>query len=114
MSGGATVKFDGVLASGASTVTNIDLSYRGWRKVYLEVPSLSTNAEVAIFGSSDGSTFRAIHNQVQTASVQQQALAVQSSSNNAIVEIPFNMQYLQLRCSATVDDGATFTVICSD
>jgi hypothetical protein len=106
--------FNGTLASGASTVTSIDLGQDGWRHVYLDLPSLSTNAQVALFGSNDNSSFKAIHERVNTATVQQQAYFIQSSSNNALVEVPFKLRYLQLRCSATVDDGGTFKVVCSE
>lgn len=113
MAGGAVTYFKATLASGAATA-DFDLSKRGWRTVFLEIPSLSTNAAIDVAGSADGSTYKQIYLSVNTSTAQWGALTIPSSVANASVELPVSYQYIRLTTSAAVADGATFKAICAD
>ncbi len=104
--------FTGTLASAASTVA-IDVS-QAWQKVFVAVPSFSTNAAVDCFGSADGTTYYQFKEQVNTAPVQFQSFIIASSSNNALLSVPYHVRYYQFRTTGVVDNGATFTLICSE
>lgn len=63
MSYGPNSVFYKTMASGGTSTSGYDLT-RSWTKVYLEVPSLTSNTEFYIQGSSDGTTFRRVADNV--------------------------------------------------
>lgn len=106
------------IASAASTAYfNLDKS---WSKVMLQLPSLSTNAECTIFGSADGTTWKNVYERVNTATCQFQTMIIGSAANNKIIPLIVapgqyvGLQYIAVAASATVTDGATLKMICSD
>jgi hypothetical protein len=114
MSYGPVQVFAGVLASGTSTITSIDISGKSWSRVYLEVPTMSTQAEIYVYGSTDNTTFRQVYERVNTAPVQFQGVTMPTSVSNGLVPLTAWHRYLQFRMSATVTNGATFNVVCHD
>jgi hypothetical protein len=115
MSYGPVKVFSGSIASGASTLTSIDVS-KSWSRVYVELPTMSTAAELAVYGSSDGTTFRPVFERVATSSVQYQALVVASGvgANGGVAELAAPLQYLQFRASAVVSGGVALKLVCID
>lgn len=104
--------FTTTIASAASTAGAVQLG--DWETVLLEVSTMSTNAAISVYGSTDGSTYKAVHERVNTATVQYQALVVQTNTVNCIVPLPKLPPYVQLRCSAVVNGGVSFKIICKN
>jgi hypothetical protein len=112
MSFGPVVVYSTSIVSGTSTAYfNLD---KAWGKKQAFIGSLSTNAELTIYGSPDGSTWKVVFERVNTAPVQYQTLTVASSANNKMVPIDVGAQYIAFAASATVTDGASIKMICSD
>ena len=104
------------IASGASTSSNFYLD-KGYSYVYAEVSSMSTAAALDVWGSLDGTTFRPVLQQVNTATVQCQAMAVASAvgANGGFGPVgQVITPYIQFRASAVVSGGVTIKLICTD
>lgn len=104
--------YTGSIASGASTLTSIELK-RSYRRLFLEVGTMSTATEFTLYASQDGTTFRPVCERVNTAPVQYQQLFVTTgigSSGGYVPIDPVNAPYLQLRLSAVVSGGVSITV----
>ena len=115
MSYGPIQRYYGTIASGASTCTSIDLGSKAYSQRFLEVSTMSTNAALTVFGSSDGTTFRQLYwTNRATSAVQFQAMTIATGVINGIVPLDASVQYLQFRASAVVSGGCSLTVICSD
>ena len=112
---GLVSKFANTITSAASTVS-FDI-VKSWTKVYAEISTFSTAAQVNVFGSTDGTTWWPLWERVNTATAGQHNTFVINSGHvtaGGIVPILPGLQYYQFRASATVTDGATFNLICSD
>lgn len=116
MSYGPCQVFTGSIASGASTVTSIDLGTKSFSKVFVEVSTMSTAAAIDVFGSADGTTFRPVFERINTAPVQYQTMFVASGvgANGGIAPIATGFRYVQFRASAVVSGGVTLKLHCSD
>jgi len=110
--------FTGTIASGASTVTSIDISDQSYSKVFAQIGTMSTNAALAVYGSIDNSDFRPIYERVNTATVQWQAVVVATAAATAGGIVSLNdvtgIRYVQFRASAVVSGGCTIKLICVD
>lgn len=104
--------FVGSIASGASTVS-FDIG-KSWSSVVAEVGSMTTNAELALYGSSDGTTYRPVLERVNTAPVQYQAVVISTAAVNGFAPIVPGARFVQLRASATVTGGAVINLVCFD
>lgn len=115
MSFGPIKVFSGSIASGASTLTAIQLS-NGYSKVFAEVSTMSTAAALDVYGSTDGTTFYPLFERVNTAPVQYQALTVASGvgANGGAAPLNVAAPYVQFRASAVVSGGVTIKLICWD
>lgn len=115
MSYGPVKIFAGTIASAASTLTSLNLS-KSWSKVYLQLPTFSTAAQLAVFGSTDNSTFYPLIERVATVPPQFQSYTVGTgvASSGGIIQLDTPMQYLQFRASAVVDNGVALNAICVD
>ena len=101
------------IVSGASTLTIFTLP-KAFSQLYCEFGTFSTAAETAIYGSSDGSTFRPVFERINTAPVQYQTLVVGSgiASSGGLIPISvYQVPYLQFRTSAVVSGGVTLKII---
>lgn len=109
--------YSGNIASGASS-TSIDV-VKGWSRIYAQVGTMSTQAAIDVYGSTDNSSFYQIFTTVQTFTT---SLAYEShvigsgiGTNGGIAPIYGNgVRYLQFRASAVVSGGVTLSLICSD
>lgn len=116
MGHGAVTKFFSTMSSAGTTSAEVNLG-RNWEKVYLVVPSLTSNSQIHIKASeSAGGTFRRIcHPAINSSTVSTpNDFAIGSAATNRMVPIPNGFQYLKVETTATVDSGQTFTIICSD
>jgi len=113
MSFGPIKVFTVSIASGASTPSTISMD-RGYSRVYAEVSSMSTAAALAVYGSTDGTSFRPVFERVNTAPVQYQALVIATNAANGVAPIDCVFPFVQFRASATVTDGVTIKLICVD
>lgn len=116
MSYGPVQVFAGTLASGASTVTSINLGGKAFSKVFVELSTMSTAAAFDVYGSTDGTTFRPVFERVNTAPVQYQTLTVASAvgAGGGIAPLDPGYQYVQFRASAVVSGGLAVKLICWD
>jgi len=119
MSYGPGQVFTGAIASGASTLTSVDLGTKAYSRVFAEVGTMSTNAALTVFGSSDGTNFRPVFERVKTAPVQYQTLTVATTAVGSIGGIAdltgvAGIRYVQFQASATIIGGATIKLICVD
>lgn len=100
------------IASGASTASfYLD---KGFSKVFVEVPTMSTGAQLSIFGSADGVTFRAVYERVNTAPVQYQQVTIPTTNTDTMVPIEARFPYIQFRASAVVSGGVALKIHCTD
>jgi hypothetical protein len=113
---GPITVFTGTIASGASTLTQVDLS-KAWNKVYVEVSTMSTAAAFDVYGApTTAGTFRPVFERVNTAPVQYQTMFVASGvgANGGLAPIDPGYQYVQLRASAVVSGGVQVKFLCWD
>lgn len=115
MGHGADQYFTVTMASAASLTPGIDLGGRAWGRVYLEIPSMTSNSQIYFLGSRDGTTYRAIYfDSLNSSTVGTNLYQIASSVTNAIVPAPPGIQYLKVKTTATCDSGEVFRFICSD
>ena len=116
MSYGPQQVFYAGIASGASTSSSIDLGGKSYTKLAVNFVTMSTGAEVTVYGAaSESATYYAIHERVNTATMQYQHLKVTTgtSAGWALIDAP-PMQYLKFITSAVVSGGVSFTVLAYD
>ena len=103
------------IASGASTSSAIDLGDRPFRQMAVYYGTMSTGAAVSVWGSANNSSFYQVHERVNTAPVQYQALTVATSVSGAWAAFASPPhRYVQFTTSAVVDGGVAFTVVCQE
>lgn len=113
MSYGIVKVYQTSIASGAASA-QFDLGPRGWRKVFLDVGSMSTQSGMNILGATIASgPFRQLFVQPYTNVVSYITLHV-SGLNSGMVELPFFLQHLQVVATSVVSGGVSLSVICSD
>lgn len=115
MSYGPIKVITGTIASGASTLTSIQLG-KSYSKVFAEISTMSTAAAFDLYGSCDGTKFYPLFERTNTAPVQYQTLTVASGvgANGGQAPIYPGAPYLQFRASAVVSGGVTVNLICWD
>lgn len=109
--------FTATMTSGATTTGEIQLG-SNWNNVYLEIPSLSSNAEHYINAAGDsGGTYRRVyHPSLNSSTVGTNRFAIASSVTNALVPIPNGLKFIKVETSATVGSTTahTYRVFCAD
>lgn len=114
MSFGPLKVFSSVLTSGGTSCTaTFDKAYG---RVYVQVPTMSTAATLAFYGSADGTSYYPFMEQAQTATIQWQQITVATTvvSGGAVFPVPAHVPYVKLETGATVGNGMTVKFICSD
>ena len=102
------------MASGGTTTSNINLA-RSWKSLYLEVPSMNSNSEVHIYGSTDDSSFRKIyHPAPNSVVISGNQFKISSAVTNSFIPIPNGVRSLKIITTATIDNGCVFKIVCSD
>ena len=112
MSYGTFKVFQTSIASGAATA-NFDLGPRGWRKVFLDVGSMSTQSGMNILGGTVAGTYRQIFVQPATNVVSYITYHI-SGLSSGMVQMPVYLQYLQIAATSVVSGGVSMSIICSD
>lgn len=110
------VVYDATFSNPATSCSSIDLQ-RGWKTMFLKVPTMTSNTEIYVNGSDDNSTFRPIyHPQQNSASPVGNRFIVNSAigSNGGMVPIPNGFRYIKVETSAICSFAAGFKIICSD
>jgi hypothetical protein len=115
---GVDAIFPATMASAGTLTSEVNLS-RAWGRVYLEIPSMTSNTQIHIQGAytstSGGGTYRRIYfDTLNSSTVGTNVYAIASAVTNAIVPIPPGIQFVKVETTATVNDGCTFRLICSD
>jgi len=113
MSHGLVSVFTKDVASGVTLTSSFDLG-RGFRRVYLEVPTMASGS-LYVQASSDDSTFRRVMIDNGNTSTVQQTFVVDSSVTARMVPIPAGFRYYKIEnTSGATDTTTTFNIICSD
>ena len=116
MSHGLTTVYTSTMASGATMSSEVDLG-RAYRTVFLVIPTMATASNGMYIYSSDasGGTYRAVmHPAINSATVGDNVYTIASALTNAVVPIPAGLRFLKVNTDATVANGCSFKIICSD
>lgn len=104
------------IASGATTSSFFDLGDKSYSTIAARFASASTGAMLAVFGCDTSTgTFLPVHERVNTAPVQYQALVVATSTSGAwaVFDAP-PFRYLQFCASGVIDGGCSIKLIAQD
>jgi hypothetical protein len=100
------------IASGTSTSSGTD--FGGKSGSYMTVYHTAGFA-LNVFGSSDGTNYYPVHERVNTAPVQYQALSIASSTSGAWAQIVCPaVRYVAFAATATVANGTSIKVCVAD
>lgn len=116
MSHGLVRQYQVTMASGGTLTAQLDLG-RSFNTMYFVVPSMVSNSQIFIQGSEvTGGNYRRIKMPVinTTTVAAPNDFNIASAATNCMVPMPNGFQYLKIETTATVDNGQTFKVICSD
>lgn len=116
MGWGAYVVHDATVSSFAtSSDSEVDLG-RAWHSVYLEIPTMISNAQLYIQVASDsGGDFRRVyHPSLNSSTVGTNVFAIVSATTNAVVPIPAGAQFLKVETNVVISFTAAFKIICAD
>jgi len=119
---GIIQRFEAQTASGASTSSYIDLGYANWDEMAVRYVTMSTGAQVAVWGadamsiaSAASATFYPISvRDVNTAAAAYNPMTVTtglSGGNWGTLPAPPH-RFIQFITSAVVSGGVSFTVVC--
>lgn len=117
MSWGPKQIFTTTIASGASTSATLDFGDKSFSQFAVKYATMSTGAQLSIWGcDTPTGTFGVIHERVNTAPVQHQALTIATSVSGlqwaCFQGLPF--RYVQFVASAVVSGGVALTVLAGD
>jgi hypothetical protein len=105
------------MASADSVISGWDLG-RAFSKVYLQIPTMSSNSALDVYASVDGSSFYQIRKEaVSTSTVQAHSyiVAASAAANGGIVPLPGGFRYYKIQATDSAPTAATtFKIICSD
>ena len=109
MSYGPIQVFTASMASGGDTA--IFALPNSYSRAYFQLSSLSTNAELSVKGSTDGTTYYVVRHASGVAAPTAKVFA--SSVGGSIVPAEdCILPYIKLTASAVVSGGGTFKMIC--
>lgn len=119
MAHGAVVVYAATMASAGTLTSEVDLG-RNWEKVYVLIPTMTSNTahffKVAHVNSAAGGVYRrVVHPAVNSSTVSTlNDFTVGSATTNRAVPFPNGFRYVKIESEVTVNDGATYRIICSD
>lgn len=108
--------YDGTIASFATSSSEINLG-KGWNKVFLEVPAMTSNSTLHIqAANSTGGTFRRVVQKDPASAVASIDWAVQSTCTNRIIacDPAAGLQYVKVESANILSFTAAFKIIVSD
>lgn len=115
-----TQKFTVATASGASTSSGLDTGGRSYSKLAVHYVTMSTGAEVTVWGSNgdkqtSGTFYQIAVQEVNTASSAFNTLTIGTAASGswAVLDVSLPHRYLQFTTSAVVSGGVSFTVMCN-
>ena len=112
------VKVFTVTMASAGTLSSECYLGKSWGNAYLEIKSMNSNTQhhiqAAAAASSSGGVYRRVKLVPVSATVQTTDWYVASAASSAFVPLPAGLQYLKIEKAATVDNGATYSIVCSD
>lgn len=111
MSLGIIKTFAVQFAANATNVT-VDVGRMAWRRVWVQSPTFSTGADLAVQGSLDGTTYRQLtweHGNTSTSSYN--SVIVGTGSTGNFVQIPPGFPFYRFVATATVCDAKSFAMI---
>jgi hypothetical protein len=109
----STVKVFTVGYSAAASFSSAFTFPDGISKAYLEVPTFSSGTDIYLAGSTDGSTYRRIMQEVpQTSSVQVNTFTIASSASGRLVPVPVAAPYLKVEPTTAPSTAVNFKIIC--
>jgi hypothetical protein len=115
MSYGPQVVYTVSMASGGTSTAALDIA-RSYKTIYLERPTFGTGANLFIQAAPTlTGTYRRIFNPaLNSSTVGINVFQILSAASNGFVPIPNGVRFLKIESSETIDNGATFNLICSD
>jgi hypothetical protein len=117
MAFGGTVIKDAAIASAASTSVAVNFGGRSFKQLTAYIPSMSTAAQITVFGSLDGSGTvfaKVFHPPINSSTVACNPMIIPSGvvTGGAIVQIPVAGIYgVRFVASDTVNNGLAIKVI---
>jgi hypothetical protein len=103
------------MASGGTLTSALNLG-KTFQKVYLDVPSMTSNSNIHIHAAASVSgTYRRVALPViGTATIGHNTFTIGSATTNRVLEIPAGLQFIKIETTATCDSGQIFNVLCED
>jgi hypothetical protein len=113
MSYGPTQYFLATIASGTSTSVGLELGGKSYRNMAVYTSGVS--GAMALWASYDGTTYKAVHERVNTASVQWAAVLFPSTVSGVWASTPMPpAKYVQFVATGTCANGATIHIAVDD
>lgn len=108
-----TIKVFTVAVNSAGTFSSAFTFPDATHRAYLEIPTMVSGTDFSLLGSSDGTIYRRVMQELpQTASVQVQTFTIGSAATNRIVPIPIAAPYMKVELTTAPVTQASFKVIC--
>lgn len=116
MAHGLNQSFDVVIASGASTSSEVNMG-RGYSRVFVDITgaggAVSFQGAPVVLGAAG--TYQFVRYPVASGMSAPQTATVASSLSGALVEVPLaGLQFVKIVATGTVANGATLKIIGSD
>ena len=101
------------MASGGTLTSELDLG-RSWKKVYID-PTGATSEVRLQAALKAGGTYRQVYQpSINSSTVGANIWKIPSSVSGGLIEMPAGLRFVKVETTATVANGCTFNVICSD
>lgn len=113
MSHGPISVFSVTMASAGTLTSEVDLG-RAWKTVYLHNIAPTSAVLLRASPESAGTYGQVTHPSINSATVAVNNYTIPSAASGSIVPIPSGLRYLKIETTASVANGTTFKVICSD
>ena len=104
------------MASGGTLTSSTDVG-GSFHYAYLAIPTMTSNSQIHIQVSDEKTgTYRRIlfPSTTEASPPKNNAFGVSSSATNSIVPIPNGFKFYKIETTATIDNGATFKIFCSE
>jgi hypothetical protein len=113
-----TTVYSAPIASFATVSSEIDLS-KGWHKVWLEVPTMTSNStlyvQAAYANSATGGIYRRVVQKDAASAAASVDFQTQSSTTSRMIDIPAQgLRYVKVESQNVLSFTANFNLICSD